>query len=222
MRDDNDGLDESQTSLINRLQNGNGSIEDLRLVFQDPGDAFICSPVPLTMQQLVRMYSDQFEEMEQHTVPGELRRRSRAERWREKRAIFQSKRSAIRRDALLEAEAQVWAILGIEFHSTKIRMVMERWEALSAYVMTELEKCESGKTQFSTALRDACRELTSVEESLAEMMPDLNLKGRASAFWSEKASDREQILNEIQHKMNSIQASDRGEKTFELIRGGMD
>ena len=136
--------------------------------------------------------------------------------------MFQARRTAARKDAILEAEAQVWAVLGLEFHSRRIRSLWERWEALQDYVMTGLERCEAGDAAFTNALRDACRELNDVEDQLNEIMPKLGIPGRAQQMWSDKAGDRNQILGRIQNQLSSVAGADRAAGVFELIHGGAD
>jgi hypothetical protein len=222
MQMDQDDLTEDQQAVVRRLASSEGSLDLLRQVFNDPGEAFVVSPVPISMRELSRMYLDQFPEDERHGVPRLLRQRSREERWVEKRAVFQARRIAVRKDAMLDVEGEVWAILGIEFHARRIRSLMERWEALDAYVMRGLEGCEAGDNAFGTGLRDACRELNAIEEKLAEIMPSLGLSGRAQQFWSAKAGGRKEIIQRIRGHLASVSGADKAGRVFELIEGGMD
>lgn len=217
-----DTLSESQSLVLDRISANTGSLNDLVKVFADPADAYICSPIPLNYRQLVQMYADHWDEEDRHRAPSELRRRAALERWNEKRTIFQSRRSAIRRDALLEAEAQIWAIVGIEFHATRMRGLMDRWEALSSYVMDSLERCESKEAIFTPAIRDACRELSNIEDKLVEMMPDLAIRERAEQFWTAKAGDRKEIVDRISDRLETLTSAQRGATTFEIISGGQN
>ena len=215
-------LQQHQTELIERLASSDGRLDELPLVFSDPGEAFVCCPVQLSMRQLARIYTDSAPEDERHRFPSDLRRRSRDERWMEQRAVFQAKRVAVRKDAILNAEAEVWAIFGFEFHNKRIRGLWERWEALQAYVMDGLERCEAGEAQYSTALRDAARELRDTEEQLAEIMPTLGIPNRAQRFWGGKSGDREEIIGRIEQRLASVAGGSKASHVFEVIQGGGD
>lgn len=219
-RMDSSDLSSTQIAVIDRLSSGGASVNELRDVFGDPGEAFVCSPVGLSIRQLARMYEDSIPEDERHRFVSDLRRRCRNERWHEQRAVFQARRTAARKDALIEAEAQVWAILGLEFHQRRLRGLIERWEALNSYVMDGLERCERGDRAYGTDLRDAARELSSVEESIAEIMPTMGVPSRAQQFWSDKAGTREDIIARIEGKIRSVVGGDRASHVFEVIDGG--
>lgn len=219
---DPESLSDEQTQAITNVATAGGNaVEEMARVFEDPAEAFICSPVPLSMRQLSRMYLEQWEEDERHRVPAILRRRSRDERWREQRAMFQAKRTAVRRDAILEAEAQVWAIVGLEFHSQRIRKMWDRWEALDAYVTDSMERLESGDAAFTTSLRDACRELRDIESKLEEIMPQLGIPNRAQQFWTAKTGSRGEILGRIEEKLASVAGGDTAAGVFDIIDGGI-
>ena len=204
--------------LIRRLESHDGHLRELADVFLDPAEAFICSPVSLTMRQLVDIYMDAQPEEERHTLPRIYRKRSRDERWMEKRAVYQARRVAAKRDAILNSEAEVWAIIGLEFHSRRIRSLWERWETLDYYTTDLLEKCEEGKMQFTTALRDACRELREIETKLEEIMPTLGIPERAQKKWTAKSGGREETIERITGALASIAGSEKAGQVFEMVR----
>lgn len=209
-----------QQELLVRLNNQDAKLSDLVAAFPDPSMAYICSPIPLSMRQLSRLYRDQWPEEERHRVPTRLRERSNDERWIERRSIFQAKRVAVKKDAILNAEAQVWAMLGIEFHSNRIRSLWERWESLSSYVQDGLERCEAGEAQFTAALRDACRALDETEKQLSEIMPTLGIPERAQQHWTGNSGSREEIIGRIEERLATVAGGGTANTTFELIDGG--
>ena len=217
----NDDLNDIQLRTVKRFEQDEVGLRELADRFPDPADFYVVCPVKVPMSQLVRLYLHQFDEEDIHRAPAELRRRSRDERWVEQRAIFQAKRSSVRRDAILSAEADVMAIMGVEFHSRRLRRLMERWEVLDEYVMTELERCESEQAQFGTALRDACRELREVETELKEFLPVMGIPDRAKQYWTEKAGTREEMIGRITERVESINGGEKASTVFDLIDGGL-
>jgi hypothetical protein len=215
-----DDLSPRQTLIIDRVHKSEASIEELADVFPDPRDAFICSPVPISMRQLSLMYLESVPEDERHMLPVRLRERSRMERWIEQRAVYQTKRLSTRREAILNAEAEVWAVFGLEFHSRRIRGMWERWEALSAYVQDNLDRCERGEGVFTPALRDSCRELNDLERQLSEIMPVLTIPTKAQEYWTTKSGDRTQLISRIEERMRIAVGSSTAEHVFEVIDGG--
>lgn len=221
MSNDSDELPSFQRDRLAKIERGQDPLSSLSQVFIDPRDAFIYSPVKLSMRQLGKMYADSWPEEEtKHRMAAILRDRARNERWEEARAIIQAKRTSVRKDAILQAEAEIWAIIGLEFHSRRIRGLWDRWEMLDAYVTTELERCESGEGQFSTALRDACRELQAVEEQLVEIMPQLGIPERAKQFWASRSGSRDELIQRAEQKVLSVAGGAQASQVFELIRGG--
>lgn len=221
MSNDSDKLPSFQRDRLAKIERGEDPLSTLSQVFIDPRDAFIYSPVKLSMRQLGKMYADSWPEEEtKHRMAAILRDRARNERWEEARAIIQAKRTSVRKDAILQAEAEIWAIIGLEFHSRRIRGLWDRWEMLDAYVTTELERCESGEGQFSTALRDACRELQAVEEQLVEIMPQLGIPERAKQFWASRSGSRDELIQRAEQKVLSVAGGAQASQVFELIRGG--
>lgn len=210
-------LDENQVQLLERFDGNEARLDELVEAFPDPGEAFVFSPVHLSIKQLSRLYLDTIDEDDRHRFPSTLRRRMRDERWMERRGIFQAARTAARKDAILNAEAQVWAILGLEFHSRRIRGIWERWDALHSYVMEGLEACEEGRRQFDTALRDACRELDQLEDSLQDIMPTLAIPERAQAFWTGKSGDRGALIDRAEGMLRSVKSADKAGQVFELV-----
>lgn len=214
-------LNGPQNTAVERIASNHDGLDRLVEVFADPAQAYICSPVPLSFRQLARLYRDSWDEDELHRMPAQLRERSRIERWAEKRTIFQHRRTAARRDAILSEEARVWAIVGIEFHATRLRNLSDRYEALNEYVMRGLEACEAGDQGFSTSLRDACKELSALEEQIVAIMPDLALKERAKQVWESEAGDRNGIIKRIEERYDSLRGAERAADAFEVIRGGL-
>jgi hypothetical protein len=223
-------LSEEQLSVIERVSRCESPLTTLRLVFADPAEAFVCSPVPFTIRELAKLYED--------TVPNavartrfitDLRRRSSLERWTEQRAQFQTARNMARRQALLKAEADVWAILGLEFHSKRIRGLMDRYEMLLDYVVRKLEEIESsspdvegGRLDFDDPLRDACKALDQVESRLVEIMPELNLRTKALDAWMSGSEGRDKLLDDCEVKLVSLRSGERAMATFDLIEGGFN
>lgn len=219
---DYENLSPGQARTVEKLSNSSASIRCLLDVFPDPGEAYVCSPVPMAMRELSHLYSETVPEPDRHRFITALRKRCREERWVEQRAVFQARRTAARKDAIIEAEAQVWAIIGLEFHQKRMRSLTERWEALDAYVMEQLEKCEVGDRVFGTDLRDACRELESLEDSLTDIMPTMGIPARAQRFWSAKAGTREEMVGRIEEKLLSVVGGSRASNVFELVRNAED
>lgn len=217
----NDDLNEIQRKTLKDFEEDEADLAKLSKRFQDPADFFVICPVRVPMSQLVRLYLHQFDEEEIHKAPALLRRRSRDERWVEQRAIFQAKRSSVRRDAILSAEADIMAIMGIEFHSRRLRRLMDRWEVLDEYVMTELERCEAQEGQFGTALRDACRELRDVESELKEFLPMMGIPDKAKQFWTARSGTRDEMIGRIDERLQSIGGGDTAATVFDLIDGGL-
>lgn len=197
-------------------------MQDLLEVFPDPRDAFICCPNRITLRRLGNLYGHSLEESDQIELHSELRRRCRQERWLEQRAVFQARRAAARRDAIIESEAQVWAVLGLDFHTERIRSMWQRWEDLSEYVDTQLAHCSAGNTPFTPALKDACKELRDIEDKLEELMPKLGVPEAAQRAWTERAGSREAMINEAERKLASVAGGDRGAQVFELLEGGLE
>jgi hypothetical protein len=210
-------LDSDQRATIERVGADSAALTELVRVFPDPMDAFVMSPVSLSMRDLSQLYLESQPDDQRADFPRRLRQRSREERWMERRAIFQARRLSARQEAVIEAEAQVWAIMGIEFMSRRIRGLWERWEALSAYVQDALEACEMREAQFSTAMRDACKELDELERQLAEVLPGPNIAGRGAEFWANKIGDRTTIINRIAERAAVAAGGDRAGTVFHLI-----
>jgi hypothetical protein len=217
----NDDLDQLQTQTLKRFDDDKIGLRELALRFKDPADFYVVCPVKVPMSQLVRLYHQTFEDEERHKAPSIMRKRARIERWVEQRAVFQAKRSSARRDAILNAEADVMAIMGIEFHSRRLRRLMERWEVIDEYVMTELEACESQEAQFGTALRDACRELREIENELKDFLPMMSIPDKAKQFWTAQAGTRDEMIGRIDERLQTIGGGDTAASVFDLIEGGM-
>lgn len=217
----NEDLNEIQRRTLKDFEDDAVDLVTLSKRFKDPGDFFVVCPVRVPMSQLVRLYLHQFDEEEVHKAPSLLRRRSRDERWMEQRSVFQAKRSSVRRDAILTAEADIMAIMGIEFHSRRLRRLFDRWEVLDEYVMTELERCEAKEGHFGTALRDACRELREVEAQLQDFLPMMGIPDKAKQFWTARAGTRDEMIGRIDERLQSIGGGDTAAQVFELIDGGM-
>lgn len=217
----NEDLDQTQLQTLRQFEEDEADLQKLAKRFKDPADFFVVCPIRVPMSQLVRLYLHHFEEEEIHRAPSMLRKRSRDERWVEQRAIFQAKRSSVRRDAILNAEADIMAIMGIEFHSRRLRRLMDRWEVLDEYVMTELERCEAQEGQFGTALRDACRELRDVESELKDFLPMMGIPDKAKQFWTARAGTRDEMIGRIDERLQSIGGGDTAATVFDLIEGGI-
>jgi hypothetical protein len=187
--------------------------------FPDPRDLFIASPQPISVRDLAAVY---LPDDDSGTYIGDLRKRHRQERWQEARALFQAKRSAGRMDAIIEAEATVWSMLGVDFHMSRARSLWSRWEMLSASVEDGLSKIESGKGMFTSGLRDMSRELREVEGELAAIMPKLGLTEKAQRAWTGRAESRGELVDRIENKLRMVASGDAGRGLFEVIEGGLD
>jgi hypothetical protein len=200
-------LDEDQRATLEKIGVDGSALTELVSAFPDPADAFVTSPVSLSMKDLAVLYLESQPEDQRADFPRRLRQRSRDERWMERRAVFQARRLSARQEAIIQAEAQVWAIMGIEFMSRRIRGLWERWEALSAYVQDALEACESGE------------ELDELERQLGEVLPGPNIAGRGAEFWAHKIGDRATIINRIAERAAVAAGGDRAGNVFHLIDG---
>lgn len=220
---DDDDLTDQQELAIQALSKSTGNLSDLMIAFPDPREAFICSPVALTVKQLAAMYQRRQPAGDPQALfdfMKTLRDRSDDERWIERRALFQAKRASARREALITAEAEVWAIVGLEFHVLRMRGLMRRWEVLSNYVMDALTDCEDGSGQFTAAIRDACKELNELERNLTEIMPNLGLTEKGQEMWTKRSGDRGAIIARIGDKLQTMHGADRAQGVYELLQGG--
>lgn len=220
MRRNPDTTDDTSSAILDAVQSNQVDVCALADAFPDPADAFIMSPLPIDMRTLVNMYIDKVSETDAVQLPRELRRRVREERWLEKRAIFQAQRMAARKELVLGLEAQVMAIVSLEFQSKRIRAMWERWESLSEIVAVGLEECVTDKVAFSTSLRDACRVLDELEKNLAEVVMPPGLQERSNEFWQIKSGDRESMLSKIEEKLRTADGGNKAESVFTLINGG--
>jgi len=186
--------------------------------FADPRDLFICAPQPIDLRTLASLYNP--EGTGEHI--RDMRTRCREERWREARAMFHSRRTSARREVLIEVEATTWAMLGVDFHMAKMRSLWDRWDMLSSSVLEQLARIESGERGFDTGLRDMCKELRDVERELSDVMPTMNLTDKAQQVWSGRAQSREDLVQSIGAKLNTIASGNEARNVFEIIEGGLD
>lgn len=193
------------------------SISDMARHFPDPKDLFIMAPQPIDVRTLAQVYRP--NDM-QYVV--ELRGRAHEERWREARAIAQSERSQARRDAMIETEASVWAMMAADFHMQRVRGLFNRWELLSSLVLDNLQAVETGRRPFDSGLRDACKELRDVESAIEKLMPSLSLTDRASETWNAKRTSRNDMINDIASKLRNVASGEAARQVFAVIEGGLD
>lgn len=221
-RNDEDGIRPDQRAVIERLRNHQASLDDLAIVFEDPADAYILAPSPLTVQQLSRIFGPRDCESDEQLAryPNTLRQRMRDESWRERRVAVQARRADIRRDAILQHEGEVWAVLGMEFHTTRMKHILDRWEKLNEYVSAQLADCEMGEAHFTKSLADACRALDVIEAQLVEIMPKLPLSESGADFWAPKGGDRDGAIRRIAANLASTDDADRAPAILALIEGG--
>jgi hypothetical protein len=209
-------LSARENDAVEAVADSRASVESLVKVFGDPRDAFVYSPVALSMRQLCAMYMDHVSEEERHRMPAMLRDRARSERWQELRAEFQAKRYAARSEEYLKQEARVWAVLGIEFHATRMRALMERWEALRNYVQDGLDACEAGTGSFTQPMRDAVTALNQIENEIAELLPRMGMTERAGEVFTQRLGERATLVKRITEAAANI-ASDRGARVFDKV-----
>ena len=203
--------------VVRKIAEGGGTFDDLVKAFPDPAEAYVCCPVQLTVRQMARLYAEEADEEDRHRVLTRIRERMRDERWVEKRAMHQAQRHSAKRDSILEAEAQVWAVLGLEFHSKRIRSLWERWEMLDGHTMDCLERLERGDGAYTTNLRDAMKELRDVEKELAELMPKLGIPERAMQRWNDKSGSRADLIRQAAHALESVEGNDQAGEVFNLL-----
>lgn len=202
---------------MRQIADGEAVFSDLVRAFPDPGQAFVCSPVQITIRQLAQAYGEEVPEEERHRFLGNLRQRQRHERWIERRAMYQSARHTAKRDAILDAEAQVWAVLGLEFHQLRIRSMWDRWQMLDDYVTRSLASLEMGEGAFTTNVRDAMKELRDVEASLTEVMPKLGIPDRAMQRWNDRAGSREDLVRSASNALTSIEGDASASNVFNMF-----
>jgi hypothetical protein len=220
-----DSLAPSQEEALVKVGQSEVDLGELVRVFPDPAEAFICSPIQLTVKQLATLYQRRLPPGDAQAIfdfVANLRSRADEERWVERRAMFQARRLSARRDAFMQAEAEVWAMFGLEFRATHLRSMMRRWEYLESYVSDLLAQCDRGEGAFTTTLRDACKELDAIEERIIAIMPDLGLTQRGEEVWTKRAGDRTQLVDRIGKRLGSMAAADRAGQVFEVLQGGAE
>lgn len=216
-----EGLTELQERTLAQLQSAGGTdLESLVQAFPEPRDAFVFSPAPLRMTDIVRLYCERQGAVVPPDYGRQLRARARDERWMEQRAVVQARRLAASREAVISAEATVFAMVGLHFTVNRVRSLLERHEMLEAYVMAQLTLCADGQASFTPFLRDACKELDALEERITETLPAPNLAERASEFWQSKGGDRQSMIRKIEERLSIADGGDRANHVFEVIEGG--
>lgn len=216
---------DADAELMARLERS-GSVDEMPAFFVDPRDAFVCSPRPIALGELARIYS--VGPSDGQTASGAdqdsrlalfdlLRRRCASEGWREQRTVFQTRRVSARRDAILDAEAAVWAMLGLEWHSLRIRGMWDRWEALAATADRLLRDVEAGRRPFSADVRDLCKELRELETEVARVMPQLGLPERAVRVWGAAERTRSDQLEAIEKRLLDVEAGARSDQVLDLV-----
>lgn len=214
------------SGLQDRLERGEAGLQMLVDAFPDPGDAYVASPTPLAIRDLYRLYRDSYDEDFLPELYRALQRRRRDERWDERRARFQAQRVRSREDALLEAEAQVWAMLGIDFHARRIRGLIIRYDMLSDHCEAQLERIGDGESgSFTTGMRDALKELREIEHELASIMPQLDFAERARRLLDGRADSVNATIDDIQEKLSAVGISGKAQRVrreLTLLEGGTD
>ena len=211
-------------SRIRDLEKVDTTYRDLVAAFPDVADAYIVSPNRIPVRDLARTYASMMDEDDprREHFETECARRAHEERWMERRAQFQSARSESRREVILESEAQVWAVLALDYHATRIRHLWRRWEDLDTFVQRRLEALAEGAGGYTQDLNLAMKELREVELSLTALLPKLNIDGRAAKAWEERGSVREELVKRIDTRLRAVVGAQNAEKVFELLDGGSD
>jgi hypothetical protein len=217
---DPDAERQNALEIVSRTASVQGTrLGDIVDLCEDPADAYITWPNRLPLRDLARAYAEVWSRSEVvDEVHSELISRSRDERWPEQRAWFQSKRTAARKSALIEVEVSFWAMLGADFHATRVRDLLGRWENMSSYVNRSLEDIAVGNGAFHAGLRDACRELREVEGQLEVLMPDLGLTGAAQREWTERAESRDAMIAGIEEKLTNLGGGEAASNVVHLVR----
>lgn len=191
-------------------------VSALRELCDDPRDMFVFCPQPLRIVDIVKLYANDPSEVPR--LMSELRQRSASERWVELRAIHQSKRFAVRQEAIVQAEAFVIASLACDMHVQTLRSRIERWGLLSAYVEDGLARCASAERPFSQDLRDACRALDDLETTILEALPAMGTTEAASRHLTGSRTKRDELIVEVESKLKSMAGADRGGAVLRLVR----
>lgn len=207
--------------IMLELEKPGTTLGDLCQFFADPKDAFTHSPVHISVRELSIAYGPKSvseDEKDKSDFYRELMRRYKDERWMELRAFVQATRIATRKEAILEAEGAVWAMMTLDFHARRMRSSMARHEMLTVAVQERLELISSGERAFSVDVKDMCRELRDLEKDISEYLPLLGIGDRARTSWENKSGTRAETLQRIESSLNTI-ASARGVSTvFELVQ----
>lgn len=218
--DDGD-LTPGQLLALEQLSERRAQLSCLADVFDDPMDAFLHSPTPLNVRDLVSIYAPKSSRDDSGVLAATLRRRMRDERWVEARSVVQSRRMSARREALIQCEAEVWVSLGLEFSARKIRSKYERYLVLDEYVEACLsDLVDTDGATFDPHIRDAMSALSKLEEELTQLMPAPDFHGRAAEFWSKKAGDRKALIAQIKDRLAVADGADQAGAVFRLIQGG--
>lgn len=234
-------MNEDQDLVIDGIARSKTDLSKLVEVFPDPMDAYICSPVPLTIRQIADLYEPSISAADPSagdkiTITLRLRVRSENERWFERRSIFQAKRSSVHRDAILRAEGEILVMQSLDFGRRVLQSKIKRWEVLDAFITEALLMAERGEGGFPAPLRDAMRALNDLEKSIADQLPALDLAAYAERKKTEEIAasaqaavapvaaltDKERVIARVGDQLRSMEGSDMAGSVFDMIRVGID